>query len=318
MTEKTLEIITLLKNHKWISGEEIAKSLHISRTMVWKHIQQLKKKGYQITATPNKGYHLDQSPIMVTTEEIKQELKTSLLGLKIYHLSVVDSTNNYAKILAKNNEKEGTIIIADKQTGGRGRKQRAWVSQKGGLWFSVLFRPSIPPTKAMQVTMCAACAIAEAIEKQTPCSPSIKWPNDILINKKKVCGILTELSAELDSINYLIMGIGLNVNNQLPKSLQSIATSIQEETDSTQPLVPLFISIITCLERFYAALVKNDFSTIRDTWVHYSSTLGEIVNVKTEKEEITGKAIGLAENGELLLRTKHGEKKIITGDITYL
>lgn len=318
MAQIKLEIITLLKKNEWISGEDIANHLHISRTAVWKHIQQIKKKGYQISAIPNKGYHIDQSPNLLTIEEINQYLDTTIIGSKIYHLSSVDSTNNYAKKIAKNNENEGTVIIADEQTGGRGRKQRPWLSPKGGLWFSILLRPSIPPNRAMIVTMCSACAIAEAIKQQTSCNPSIKWPNDILINNKKVCGILTELSAEIDKINYLIVGIGLNANNEVPQSLKSIATSLLKETGSTIDLVSLFVSILSSLEQLYKALANDDISLIRETWIRYSSTLGSIIKVETEKEEMRGTAIGLGENGELIVQTPKGEKKIITGDITYL
>lgn len=318
MSETTEEIIILLKKYEWISGEHLAESLHVSRTAIWKHIQQLKKKGYLITAKPNKGYQLLKTPERLTIEEIKQHLHTSLLGNNVYHLQTVTSTNDYARTLAKNKEREGTIVVADEQTGGRGRKQRPWNSPNGGLWFSLLLKPSIAPSEAMQTTMCAACALSEAINQQTSLIPSIKWPNDILINKKKVCGILTELSAEIDMINYLIIGIGLNVNNQLPKDLQNSGTSLKKEAKRTIEILPLFINIIESFERYYTSLLDKDIEKIRKTWISYSSTIGTQIKVKTEKKEIIGKAIDIGKNGELLVLTSIGERKIITGDITYL
>ena len=204
MTKISERIISLLKQHEWTSGEQIARELRISRTAVWKHIQHLKKKGYKIIAKQHKGYHLLEPIDSITVEEIKQQLQTKFIGKKFVHLPSISSTNDYAKTLAKKNETEGTIVFSDIQTGGRGRKQRHWASPKGGLWFSIILRPNIPPTDAMKTTMCAACALTEAIIQKTNLNPSIKWPNDILINNKKVCGILTELSAEIDTINIII------------------------------------------------------------------------------------------------------------------
>ena len=318
MTKTTVKIISLLKKNNWISGEDIAKELHISRTAVWKHIQQLRKKGYEITAKTHLGYHLDKLPESLTTEEIRDQLHTSLIGHKLYHFESMSSTNDYAKKIAKKDESEGTIIFADEQTGARGRKQRPWSSPKGGLWFSVILRPPIPPPEAMKVTMCAACALAKTLDKQMAVTPSIKWPNDILINDKKVCGILTELSAEIDTINYLIIGIGLNVNNNLPKELERVGTSLKKETKKTVKNLPLLVEILESLDRFYISLLNDDSEIIRKTWISYSSTIGSKVSIQTEKEKIIGKAIDLGINGELILQTSHGEKKIITGDITYL
>ena len=318
MTEISEEIISLLKQHEWVSGEQIAKRFHISRTAVWKQIQHLKKKGYKICAKPHKGYHLQEPIETITVEELKHQLKTKFIGKKVVRLSSVTSTNDHAKILAKDNEPEGTIVLADMQTGGRGRKQRLWNSPKGGLWFSIILTPHIPPTDAMKITMCAACALTEAIKQKTTLNPTIKWPNDILINGKKVCGILTELSAEIDSINFLIIGIGLNTNNQLPKDLVSQATSLNIELHKKVNNLSLFIEILESFERFYTALKNRNDEMICKTWISHSSTIGSNILVSTEQGEIRGKAIGLDDHGELIVKTPQGEKSIITGDITYL
>lgn len=318
MTKTTYNIIELLKKNDWISGENIAKDLQISRTAVWKHIQQLKKKGYQITAKPNYGYHLKKTPECITTEELTQHLHTKIIGTKIHHFNSIQSTNDYAKTLAKNGEPEGTLVIADQQTQGRGRKQRLWVSPKNGLWFSLILRPSLPPSKAMNATMCAACALAKTISYHTSLQPSIKWPNDILIENKKVCGILTELAAEIDEIKYLIVGIGLNVNNTLPKDLQKISTSLKKETKKTVETLPLLVSLLESFEKFYVSLKTGNTELLRKTWRSYSSTIGSKVEVSSPKERVVGTAVDLGENGELIVQTSKGIKKIITGDISYL
>ncbi len=318
MTKVSEEIISLLKEHEWISGEQIAHNLQISRTAVWKHIQQLKKKGYKITAKSNKGYHLLEQIESITVEEIKHQLQTKSIGKNVIHLPSVSSTNNYAKTLAKENATEGTIVIANRQTGGRGRKKRPWTSPKGGLWFSIILRPNIPPTEAMKVTMCAACALTEAIKKETNLNPSIKWPNDILINDKKLCGILTELSAEIDTINFLIIGIGVNANNRIPENINHIATSLKKELQKKVNALSLFIQILESFERFYTILINENDEIIQKTWISYSSTIGSNIQVKTEKGELRGKAIGLDKQGELIIKTPQGEKRIITGDISYL
>jgi BirA family biotin operon repressor/biotin-[acetyl-CoA-carboxylase] ligase len=318
MTEISEKIISLLKQFEWVSGEQIAGTLQISRTAVWKHIQQLKKKGYKIIAKPHEGYHLQKPIKTITVEEISHQLQTKFIGQKLVHLPSVSSTNNYAKTLAKENESEGTIILSDIQLKGRGRKQRSWVSPKNGLWFSIILRPNIPPTDAMKITMCAACALTEAIKQKTNLNPSIKWPNDILINNKKACGILTELSAEIDTINYLIIGIGLNTNNQLPGDLRGLATSLKIELKEEVNNLSLFIQILESFEHFYTELINQNDEMIRTTWISSSSTIGSNILVKTEKGDIKGKAIGLGKHGELLLQTPQGEEKIITGDISYL
>jgi BirA family biotin operon repressor/biotin-[acetyl-CoA-carboxylase] ligase len=318
MTQTTIKIIEVLKKQEWISGEQLAKDLNISRTAIWKHINQLKKKGYQITAKPNQGYHLIKPPEKLTVEEIKHQLKTEIIGKNIYHLASVSSTNDYAKKLAKENEPEGTLVIADQQTGGRGRKQRTWFSPEKGLWFSLILRPKLAPNEAMQATMCAACAVIEGIMQQTKLHPTIKWPNDILVNNKKVCGILTELAAEIDEITYLIVGIGINVNNALQEELKKISTTLQIENKKSVDSIGLLSDTLFSFENLYTELTKGNSTPIRERWMKYSSTIGSKVSIRTEKEMVTGTAIGIGKHGELIVKTKKGKKSIITGDITYL
>ena len=318
MTVTTFEVLELLRKNEWISGEIIAGMLKISRTAVWKHIQQLKKKGYQIRAKQNQGYHLEKIPDALTTEEIKHDLHSSIIGGTLHHYASTASTNDKAKTLANHGEPEGTVVIADIQTQGRGRKQRSWSSGKGGLWFSLILRPDLQLSNAMQVTMCAACAVVEAIQQQLMLKPSIKWPNDLLLGNKKICGILTEISAEMDEITYLIVGIGLNVNNELPASLKQNSTTLKNETKQIVNLSSLFIKILESFDGFYQALEKGDINSIRRIWLSNSSTIGSQVKVNMENEVIEGIAIDIGNKGELIVKTTHGDKYIVTGDITYL
>lgn len=318
MTITTFEVLELLRKHEWVSGEVIAETLDISRTAVWKHIQQLKKKGYQIKAKQNQGYHLEKIPDALTTEEIKHDLHSSIIGRMMHHYVSITSTNDTAKTLANHGEPEGTVVIADTQTQGRGRKQRSWCSGKDGLWFSIILRPDLSLSDAMQVTMCAACAVVEAIQQQLNLKPSIKWPNDVLLGNKKICGILTEISAELDEINYLIVGIGLNVNNDLPTQLQGNSTTLKYETKQIVSLSKLFIKVLESFDWFYGHLKKGNVALIRKIWLSHSSTIGSHVKVNMDHEVIEGIAIDIGNKGELIIKTAYGDKYIITGDITYL
>ncbi len=318
MTETTYEIIELLRKHEWISGEYIADTQNISRTAVWKQIQQLKKKGYHIIAKQNKGYHLEKTPDYLTVEEIKHNLHTAIIGKKLYHYHSIASTNEKAKTIADHGSQEGTVVIADIQTQGRGRKQRSWSSSNGGLWFSIILRPKISLSNAMQVTMCAACAVTEAIQRHLTIQPSIKWPNDVLIENKKICGILTEIAAEIDEINYLIVGIGLNVNNTLPIHLQKYSSTLKDEIKMEVKLTPILINILESFDLFYQTLKKGDLASIKKTWLSNSSTIGSQVKVRTDREIVKGMAVDIGSNGELIVQTKQGNKKIITGDISYL
>ncbi|MDG6217989.1 MAG: biotin--[acetyl-CoA-carboxylase] ligase [Candidatus Thermoplasmatota archaeon] len=318
MTVTTFEVLELLRKNEWISGEIIAGTLKISRTAVWKHIQQLKKKGYHIKAKQNQGYHLKRIPDALTTEEIKHDLHSSIIGRTLHHYTLIESTNDKAKTLANHGEPEGTVVISDAQSQGRGRKQRLWSSGKGGLWFSIILRPDIQLSNAMQVTMCAAVALVEAIQKELMLKPSVKWPNDLLIGNKKICGILTEISAELDEINYLIVGIGLNVNNDLPAQLQENSTTLKYETKQIVSLSSLFIKILESFDGFYQNLKKGDVALIRKVWLSNSSTIGSQVTVNMENEVIEGIAIDIGTKGELIVKTTNGDKYIVSGDITYL
>jgi len=312
------KILNLLKEDEFVSGEKLAKQLKVSRTAIWKQIKNLQTLGYEIESVKNRGYRLISRPDKPLSEEVSANLKTKIVGKKIIYSETVDSTNSYGKKLVNKKTPEGTIVVADVQTKGRGRKDRSWSSPLGGLWFSVILYPNISPQNAMLVTMASSVSIAQAISEITDLNPVVKWPNDLLINGKKICGILTELDAEIDKINYCVVGIGINVNNQIDTNLKDIATSLNNETGKHVSRVELLKLIISKLDENYAKLLSKDYRSIRDIWFKYANIIGKKVQVSAEKSTIKGVVSDVDESGCLILKTTDGKVRVVSGDLTIL
>ena len=312
------KILQELKKSDFVSGQKLAKKLNVSRTAIWKQIKALKELGYQIKSVQNKGYKLHSKPDILIPEEIYEDLDTKLIGKKIIYYKEVDSTNLILKNLVKKKVLEGTVAISDFQKKGKGRKNRPWLSPKGGLWFSIILYPNIVPDKAMFVTMMFSVAISEAIFETCKIIPVIKWPNDLLIDNKKVCGILTELDAEIDTINHMIIGTGINVNNKIPKNLKEIAISIKDKQNKDISKLLLVRNILRKLDFYYNEFKLKNYDLIRNKWLEYSNILGKKIKVNQEKKEIIGKIVNIDQNGHILLKTNNGVQKIFTGDIKYL
>jgi len=313
-----IKILELLTEEKLVSGESLAKKLNVSRTAIWKQIKNLQKYGYKIETVKNKGYRLISRPDVPIFEEITQGLNTSIIGKKLFYFKTIDSTNIYAKKLVKNGVEEGTIVVSEVQKSGRGRKSRSWSSPKGGLWFSVILYPNIPPQKAMIVTMASSVAVAQGIIETTGLTPMIKWPNDLLINNKKVCGILTELDAEMDKINYSLVGIGINVNNEVDDNLKDIATSLSEQTKANISRVELLRSIIKNLDKNYSKLIDKEYSSIRKDWFSFSNIIGKRVQISDEKSVVDGIVTDVDENGCLIVNTSKENVRVVSGDLAIL
>jgi len=317
-------ILQELKNHAghYISGEEISGILQVSRTAVWKCINQLKDMGYVIESQTKKGYRLLESPDSLLPQEMKGNINTEVIGQNLAFFEQVDSTNLYAKRIAEGGFLDGTVIMADEQLNGRGRMGRNWVSPKGkGIWMTIMLKPKINPADASKVTLLAACAVCKAIEEISGLYTKIKWPNDIVLNGKKLCGILTEMSAEIDEINYLIIGIGVNVNIELedfPKELQAIATSIKIEKGDEVIRKELAAAIINNFERYYKCFIKT--GSIKDYINEYkerSAILGKEVRVTSSTLEIQGTVVDISEDGQLQLELQDGTiKEIISGEVS--
>jgi BirA family transcriptional regulator, biotin operon repressor / biotin---[acetyl-CoA-carboxylase] ligase len=313
-----VEILKLLGDGGFVSGEYIAEHLGVSRTAVWKQIKSLQNLGYEIESVKNKGYRLVSRPDSPIAEEVTLGLDTQVIGKDIYYFKSLPSTNLFAKKLVKDGVEEGAIVVSDIQLSGRGRKSRNWFSPEGGLWFSVVLYPHIPPERGMLLTMASSVAIVQGIKETTDLHPVIKWPNDLLINGKKVCGILTELDAEMDCINHTVVGIGINVNNQLSEDLQGTATSLIQETGSRVSRVKLLRSILKCFDENYSRLISGDYDFIRDSWFSHANIIGRNIRVHGEKAILKGVVSSVDESGCLILDTKDGSVRVVSGDVEYL
>lgn len=295
----------------YLSGQHIAELIGCSRTAVWKHIEELRKEGFELEAVRRKGYRIMKTPDKITADELRLGLKTTFIGKNVHYEESVESTQKIAHRLDYEDAPEGTVIIAEEQLSGRGRMDRKWHSPKyTGIWMSIILRPIIPLPKAPQLTLLAAVAIAQAIEDLTGLVPEIKWPNDILINGKKVTGILTELEAEADRINSIIIGIGMNVNQtkeDFPSELQEIATSLLLEKGEKVSRADLIKGIFINMEKLYLLYLEEGFLPIKLLWESYAISIGRRITARTLKNIIIGKAKGITDDGVLIIEDEHGK-----------
>jgi len=315
-------ILEVLRNRtgEFVSGEELGKKLNVSRTSVSKQIQKLRQEGYDVESTVSQGHRLKRLPDLLRPEEVCPRLTTQILGTEIYYFSEIGSTNDEAKKKAVAGCPEGTLVITETQLGGRGRLSRGWFSPVAkGLWFSVVLRPPFPPQEAPKCTLMAAVALNRAIRDVTGIPCGIKWPNDILCNGRKLVGILTEMSAEMDAINHIVIGMGINVNideTELPPELKTIATSVSIETGAEVSRIDLFIKVLERLEEIYLQVKTGGFSVVLDAWRQESITLGRMVNVIGLDKSFVGKAIDIDNDGALLVETEQGVERVLAGDVS--
>lgn len=317
------EILKLLldKEGQFISGEEISNDFNVSRTAIWKQIKTLKEAGYVIDSSPRQGYRLVEKPDIILPEEIGIYLDTRIIGRKAYVYDSLDSTNEMAKKMASQGIEEGTVIVAERQLSGKGRMGRLWVSEPGtGIWFSVVFRPEIKPQYAARLTFVIAVAVCKALRRSTGLPIMIKWPNDLLLEKKKICGILTELSAEIDQINYIVAGIGININHdkeEFPPEIRATAGSLFSISGQKYRRAELLVEIMKDLEEQYLMLLDDEFPRILDSWRCMSCTLGDEVYVSSREEQFFGIALDVNEEGHLLVKTEDGQiKQVMAGDVS--
>ena len=294
----------------FLSGQHLAELIGCSRTAVWKHIEELRKEGFELDAVRNKGYRILKTPEKITADEIRLGLTTMFMGRTIHYEDSVESTQKIALSLASEDAPEGTIIIAEEQLSGRGRMARKWHSPKyTGIWMSMILRPNIPLNNAPQLTLLAAVAIVQACEDMTDLILEIKWPNDILINGKKVTGILTELQAEADRIHSIIIGIGINVNQKkddFPTEIRDIATSLFIEKGETVSRAELIKSILKHFEKLYTLYLDQGFLPIKLLWESYATSIGKYITARTLTNTIEGKALGITNDGVLKLEDQTG------------
>ena len=304
----------------FVSGEELAKKLNFSRTAVWKHIKTLRQNGYSIEAIPSKGYRLTCVPDVILPDDVRKGLKTSVIGRKLHLLPETGSTNTLAASMAREGADEGTVVIAELQTGGKGRLGRTWTSPPGNLYLSVVLRPDIPPYKAPLITLMGAVAVASTIREQLKLRAGIKWPNDIYFAGKKMGGILTEMSAEPDRIHHVVLGIGIDVNmdlNELPAEIRRMSTTLAVETGGKIDRTALLRQLLSELDRWYAKFLENETSVLAE-WRKLDITLGSRVSVAFGPGAVMeGIADDLDQEGRLVLRLKDGTlRTVAAGDVT--
>jgi BirA family transcriptional regulator, biotin operon repressor / biotin---[acetyl-CoA-carboxylase] ligase len=320
------KIVRLLKSHQseFLSGEKLSKSLGLSRAAVWKSIKKLQSLGYKIESKQNVGYKIYPNPSLLFPWEISDGLQTDTIGGKIYYFDTIDSTQNFALELSHRPHENGSLVIAERQTQGRGRLNRRWVSPKGGIWLSILLRPNFEPSYTSLFPMLTSLALAVAIQKTLKIKTELKWPNDVTINGNKVAGILIDASIESNKIDYLVIGVGINFKIKPSKITSQIKTgqkkygitTLVKEDQQGNP-VKLVQQFLLELERYYNNVISDSISDIRKEWMKRSSTVGKNVTATTTTGIIKGKAVGIDKTGALLLSSRGKVQRVLAGDIAY-
>lgn len=304
---------------EFVSGQQISDDLHVSRTAIWKHIKVLKERGYIFESSTRKGYRLIHAPNLLTELELNSVLTTKVLGRHIIYDESMTSTNVVAKEAARKGASDGTVVVAEEQTGGRGRVQRGWFSPYAkGIWFSVIWRPTFAPQDASKCTLLAAVALVRAFHKMGLTDAGIKWPNDILVHDRKLVGILTEMDATMEQINYIVMGIGINTDVapvDLPEDLRGKATSFMTEGVRVVRK-ELLAAVLLELEALYEEAQRAGFARILDEWRDHSVTLGREVNVIMPNEIYSGTARDIDDDGCLIVDTPTGTQRVMAGDVS--
>jgi BirA family biotin operon repressor/biotin-[acetyl-CoA-carboxylase] ligase len=325
MHQKAGTILRLFREQGgFVSGGQISRTLNVSRTAVWKHISALREAGYVIEAIPSRGYRLVSAPDNLHSEEIAARLRTSFVGRQLVCLKETGSTNSDAFRLAEEGAPEGTVVMADAQSDGKGRRGRAWESPAGlNLYCSVILRPRVMPHEAPQLTFLSAVAVARTIEQATSLAPEIKWPNDVLIGGRKVAGLLNEMSAETDGINFVILGLGVNLNMtqaQFPHDLRHPATSIFLESGHRVDRTGFAAALLNELDRLYAGFLTHGFGPVREEWQARCNARGrEVVVSDAGSEVVRGMFNGIDGDGALLVRRPDGRiERILCGDVKVL
>ena len=316
------KILSLFRTYsdQYLSGEEISRLLSISRAAVWKQVKVLRELGFDIEAKHSQGYRLLSSPDLLLADSIKDELNCQLIGQSVVSLSETDSTNIQARRLAEDGALEGTVIIADRQSAGRGRLGRRWESPSGvNIYCSILLRPNIPVQQAPQLTFLSAVAVVETLNKVCQLTAQVKWPNDILVNGAKISGLLNEMNAETEQIHFVILGVGINLNmieKQFPKSLNYPATSVFLETGGLVDRLLFIRTFLRCLDQYYAEFLREGFVPIRRRWENLCDIINRQVEVEQGSGSFCGTVVGLDLDGALRVQLNNGKvERVLAGDI---
>ena len=314
------EILRLLRETDgYVSGQELCNKFGVSRTAVWKVINQLKEAGYLIEAAQNKGYHMTLAPDIMNEAELESLRNTKWAGCEIHYYDSIDSTNTKAKELAETGHPSGTLVVADQQTAGKGRRGRSWESPSGtGIFMTLILKPEINPNNASTLTLGAALAVAKAISEVTREPAQIKWPNDIVMHGKKICGILTEMSAQFDYINHIVIGIGINVHNEeFPEEIAQMAGSLLTECGRRFHRADIIEKILEHFERYYGIFLETeDLEGLQKEYNLMLVNMHAGVKVLDPKEPFEGKAMGITKRGELIVDTWESRKLVSSGEVS--
>ena len=322
-----LKVLKFLKIHntEYLSGQDLSDVLRISRVAVWKQIKKIQMLGYTVESKQKEGYKLTKNSDLLLPWEIISGLETKVLGQQAYYFDSVDSTQNQAMKMINESKKEGTIIIAEKQTGGRGRTGRQWISPKGGIWFSIILHPKFDISNTTLFPIASSLALSIAIQKTCKISTELKWPNDLTIKGKKLAGMLIDASFESNKIENLVLGVGINFNvnvKEIEKVLKKTpnfygVSSLNDQKNKTSQ-IELIQSFLLELEKVYEELNNNQIKKIITEWTKRSSTIGKKVEMNTLNGKISGKAIKIDEDGGLIIKDKNKTNKVFAGDIVHL
>ncbi|PLX79177.1 MAG: biotin--[acetyl-CoA-carboxylase] ligase [Desulfuromonas sp.] len=321
-TTREFNLLNLLRNGSggWISGAELSRQLGISRAAVWKQIEQLRQEGFRIEAQKSKGYRLLAMPEELTEAALTMGQVLPIVGRRVITLGKTDSTNLQAATLGAEGEAEGTVVFADSQSAGKGRRGRTWCSPPGtNLYLSLLLRPAIAPWDAPQLTFLSAVAAARALRNVSRLPITVKWPNDLLVNGRKVAGMLNEMQAESEQVGWVVLGIGINVNmrrEQFPEDLRYPATSLALEVGEDVSRLAIARELLAELDRAYAVYLRDGFAPIRSAWLELFPFVDRLVEISGAGETVSGRVTGVDGDGALLLVDDRGkELRILSGDV---
>ncbi len=319
-------LLAILKERRdeWVSGESLGHEMDMTRSAVWKHIRTLREEGYLVESSRRRGYSLRDVPETLLQSEIQEGLNTEIIGKRgVYHYPLTDSTNIRAKGLADEGAAEGTVVIAEEQEQGRGRRGRSWFSpEEKGIYVSIILRPGLAPSESPKLTLMAAVAAADSLISLTSLDVRIKWPNDIIVHGRKLAGILTEVSAEMDDVNYVIIGLGVNVNipyDLFPPDIGDTASSIILETGRQFPRIRILRAYLEWFEKYYALVRKSGFGPVLKRWKDLSDIIGRKVQIDLVHQSYAGEVLDVDENGVLVLEDSAGTlRRIFSGDVKLL
>lgn len=315
------EILRMLKSTgDYLSGQQLCGMLGVSRTAVWKAVGELREEGYVIEAVRNRGYRLVEGADVITQAELASMLHTQWIGTRLEYFDETDSTNIRARKLAEEGAPHGTLVVADRQTAGKGRRGKSWVSPAGtGIWMSMVLRPVMSPMSASMLTLIAGLAVVRGVKESTGFEAMIKWPNDAVLNGKKICGILTEMSTEVECIRYVIPGIGINVNiDDFPEEIRATATSLKLEAGRSIKRSLVIAAVADSFEYYYDIFMKTcDMLGLRDDYNKALVNLNREVLVLDPRGQYKGKALGIDNEGSLLVRREDGNiSAVISGEVS--